>query len=600
MRKFKLIRFLLITSCLLAASLLTISSGLSFAETTSSVTGVDLGVDSSSISASRMYTLDQVSAKQAFEKIKVIRDEMWDENVPFNGKPLRQAASEKGLDTKEKYINAIKWNSVLERIAIQRALETAEHGEVAHKRVVNKSIFTAKYNGHGFNAECLAWGGDADFSVLELWGRDEKNALISANGNSNSQNGHLHILINPSLKYYAIGYLPELNKDYGANGKQLTHNRITSLSGAQSINVGNENSVGIDGEKIVQIGVPKNKAKDADYHNPDIVTESIYKGESIDLTNNVTNLPSGAIVEDTTEETIDVNTTGNYLGKIQITYPDGSKKTTYVDIVISEFEQFNVRVTDNIYARNGIWGTKYGSINKNTIKTVYNFIKDSNGVKWYKIWYDGHEAYIYSLYTSKNLTKVNNFNVRATSNLNVRDGVWGNKKGVIDKGTIKTVYGIRKDRDGRTWYRIWYNNKSHFIISDYTSKQLSYNIRVTDKIYYRSSPWGTKKGTLYKNRIKTVYKTKKDNNGTAWFKVYVDHQPYYIYSLCTSENLTKVNNFNTTLSSNVNVRDSVWGTKIGYLYKNTVKTVYGQRKDRDGNTWYRVWYNGDPAYIIKN
>ncbi len=649
-------------SFLLIAILLIISSGISFGQSSDSITGVNLGMNSNSIVAQKFYTVDQQSAKLALEDIKTIRREMWDANVKFNGSTIRQAACSEGLETKSEYVNAIKWNSALERIAIQRGVETAQHGQIAHRRVNSENVFTAVYKDTMYNAESLAWGASISYSVLELWGRNEKTALNSNNGYANHDNGHLHTLLNPKLKFYGMCYLPSVRTDCEANGISTNYYKIATLAGAQAIFNGNQNSAGINGENIFKMAIPKSIAKAADYHNPNIVTEEIYEGEEINLTNNVTNLPSGASIQDVTNPPIVTTNAGNYKGKVQISYSDGSNKTLLINVKINEFEQINVRATDRIDVRSSVWGQKIGTLQKNQIVTAKGFRKDSYNNIWYKIEFNNSNAYILKRDTSTDLTPVDNFLVRLTADINVRDSVWGNKIGRLDDDKRKTVYGVRRDHSGNKWYRIWFNgnyayihsyytstkitynvrltsdvnyrlrplgeikgrldngtiktvyrkkkdsngdswykvyvnHNPYYIKAKYTSKKVTYNIRVTDKTYYRTSPWGTKVGSLYKNKIKTVYGAKKDGDSKMWYKVYVNHKPYYIYSLCTSKSLSKVNNYNVRLTATLSARKLPWGTIRGTISKNTVKTVYGSRKDISGNTWYRVWYNGGPAYI---
>ncbi|HGW2918419.1 TPA: Rib/alpha-like domain-containing protein, partial [Enterococcus faecalis] len=70
---------------------------------------------------------------------------------------------------------------------------------------------------------------------------------------------------------------------------------------------------------------------DADKYEPTVEGEKVEIGGTVDLTDNVTNLPAlpeGTTVTDVTPGgTIDTNTPGNYEGVIEVTYPDGTKDT---------------------------------------------------------------------------------------------------------------------------------------------------------------------------------------------------------------------------------------------------------------------------------
>ena len=80
--------------------------------------------------------------------------------------------------------------------------------------------------------------------------------------------------------------------------------------------------------------------KDADKYEPTVSKEEVEKGGKVDLTDNVTNLdklPEGTKVKDVTPEgTIDTNKPGDYTGKVEVTYPDGSKETVDVPVTVKD------------------------------------------------------------------------------------------------------------------------------------------------------------------------------------------------------------------------------------------------------------------------
>ena len=80
--------------------------------------------------------------------------------------------------------------------------------------------------------------------------------------------------------------------------------------------------------------------KDADKYTPEVAKEEVEKGGEVDLTDNVTNLdklPEGTTVKDVTPEgTIDINKPGDYTGKVEVTYPDGSKETVDVPVTVKD------------------------------------------------------------------------------------------------------------------------------------------------------------------------------------------------------------------------------------------------------------------------
>ncbi|EOE09427.1 rib/alpha/Esp surface antigen, partial [Enterococcus faecalis EnGen0078] len=79
---------------------------------------------------------------------------------------------------------------------------------------------------------------------------------------------------------------------------------------------------------------------DADKYEPTVEGEKVEIGGKVDLTDNVTNLPTlpqGTTITDVTPGgTIDTNTPGNYEGVIEVTYPDGTKDTVKVPVEVTD------------------------------------------------------------------------------------------------------------------------------------------------------------------------------------------------------------------------------------------------------------------------
>ncbi|PNZ83532.1 Rib/alpha-like domain-containing protein, partial [Staphylococcus microti] len=113
-----------------------------------------------------------------------------------------------------------------------------------------------------------------------------------------------------------------------------------------------------DGSKDT-VDVPvKVKPSQADENTPEVTTEVVDKGGKVDLTDNVdlTKLPDGTTVTDVTPTgTIDTNTPGEYTGKVEVTYPDGSKDTVDVPVVVnpSMADEIDPEVTPEVVEKGG-------------------------------------------------------------------------------------------------------------------------------------------------------------------------------------------------------------------------------------------------------
>ncbi|MFY9263643.1 MAG: N-acetylmuramoyl-L-alanine amidase family protein [Actinomycetaceae bacterium] len=189
---------------------------------TADVTGVSYGPNPEQYEIFPYTTeLDQATTRTDYmAATRALRGDMWDQNVPYNGSTLREVAAEEGITTREQYVNGFVWDESIERIALQRAVETRAHGRIAHERTVDADIYSATYGAQQANSEIIAWGYPSMYSaVYNGWGHGELADLIAANGYFNHDNGHLHILINPSLKYHGAAAVD--NVDLGMASRNL-------------------------------------------------------------------------------------------------------------------------------------------------------------------------------------------------------------------------------------------------------------------------------------------------------------------------------------------------------------------------------------------
>ena len=86
-----------------------------------------------------------------------------------------------------------------------------------------------------------------------------------------------------------------------------------------------------------EVEVTVNYGTAADKYDPEIEKEIVKPGGTVDLTDNVTNLddlPEGTKVKDVTDNPIDTSKPGDHTGKVEVTYPDGSKETMEVRVTV--------------------------------------------------------------------------------------------------------------------------------------------------------------------------------------------------------------------------------------------------------------------------
>lgn len=95
----------------------------------------------------------------------------------------------------------------------------------------------------------------------------------------------------------------------------------------------------------------------------DILTETVYAGDKIDLTDNIKNLPKGSKIN--VVNSPDTVYSGNYTGVVEVTFPDGSKKAINIPVNVLSKAQANNNITSNA-------NSTVGSTNNNNAYTSSN------------------------------------------------------------------------------------------------------------------------------------------------------------------------------------------------------------------------------------
>ncbi len=238
-------------------------------------------------------------------------------------------------------------------------------------------------------------------------------------------------------------------------------------------------------------------------------------------------------------------------------------------------------------------GAKYasiGSLKKGKSFSITGKAKDSSGVWWYRLKYNGKTGYVSSKYvktsssSSSSSIKVTKINKKAKVNissgtLTVRKGP-GTKYtsiGSLKKGKTFTATGQAKDASGTLWYRLTYNKKTGYVSSKYvklsnsssnsssgssSSSGNGSNSGVTSQIGIITAGDGlnvrTGAGTGYsrltilpKGTTVTIIGSDKDKNGKIWYKYkYSSDKTGYICSdYVTVKTITSDSEFEKYLSS---------------------------------------------------
>ncbi|WP_412101046.1 hypothetical protein [Corynebacterium aurimucosum] len=209
-------------------------------------------------------------------QVRQLRGKAWDDNLPFNGGTLRQAASAAGFRTRDAYVNSISWDRGLEHAVMQRAAE--ENLDFNHERLPGVPPFGVI--GNLFAGENLTTTGMseaiASWSTDKYQGASEWDMLIRSNGQFNERTGHLYSILDPTHVTFAQAQVGEVtagffsNRDMPGEPARISGRHAFPIAVPESAvgkaelmttggtSVGSQGSLGlsIDGFRGATLGVP--------------------------------------------------------------------------------------------------------------------------------------------------------------------------------------------------------------------------------------------------------------------------------------------------------------------------------------------------------
>ncbi|KAB8288598.1 internalin [Bifidobacterium ramosum] len=192
-------------------------------------------------------TLNQsdVYKKALAQIIKWRKDALADKAIKFwyEGAyiPLPDYLNQIGM-SEEEYLSP-KWSTALERIAVQRAVESADVS-LGHTRPNDESCFTATYNGDSASSEILAWGSKDVAEAINLWASEKKAYIAQVEGKDHGVTGHYITLISPAYDRYGFGQATGVEYRYTYAGEAASSDTLqdssdepTNLTGKKDVEV---------------------------------------------------------------------------------------------------------------------------------------------------------------------------------------------------------------------------------------------------------------------------------------------------------------------------------------------------------------------------
>jgi hypothetical protein len=220
-----------------------------------------------------------------------------------------------------------------------------------------------------------------------------------------------------------------------------------------------------------------------------IEKEIVSWGKTIDLTDNIKNLPKNSVIKDTTEPKINTRKSGEYIGKIEIIFENGSKRIVDIPVIVnkSESETYQPQYKHDIVEinKNELVLLKKRLINKpkySEITELKPIDTNTEGKKQgiIKIKFkDGSEKeYTVDVTIKFKKTQANNEN-----NSNIVTNGFRQGEITIKENSNKnkvTENKINKDKELKST-----NNKGIVQIKDTESKETKNEVRIYDKKDYK-------------------------------------------------------------------------------------------------------------------
>ena len=208
---------------------------------------------------------DENLKREILDTIKEIRSDIWDENVYYASSPedvgktgIREIAKRFGYNTKSEYVNAIKWNSELEKYAIQRAYENfltdgsfyrtdGEDPEEAAIKIFGEDSreYNLWFRGDLTGQRAIYMWTVDKYEVLD--NKSEYDLLLELKWDLSEDNKHLHNILHPLVTQ--VGFAKVKNskngKTYGVmvDGHDLAGSqKVTGYVGNYKYYVGDPNA----------------------------------------------------------------------------------------------------------------------------------------------------------------------------------------------------------------------------------------------------------------------------------------------------------------------------------------------------------------------
>ena len=295
----------------------------------------------------------------------------------------------------------------------------------------------------------------------------------------------------------------------------------------------------------------------------------------------------------------------------------------------------------NIRSKAGTSGAILGSVVQGTILPCKGVAaKDSSGMVWYKVSFDGGSGWVSSKYAKKTSAPGSSYTgpevsasgdyIRTEGSVNVRKSPNLNSAslGMAEKGTNLTFLGkTSTDARGVKWYKVSFNGSTGWVSSRYTeitygssgssSSTGKYVKAVGGSVTIRSSA-SLSAGTLgYIPEGKTgTYqgKTSTDSRGVKWYKVSYGGVTGWVSSRyaqltntgSSSSGSSSSSDSGSSSSSKVQATGSVTirakasktSDALGFMASGSSASYLGKSStDSRGVKWYYVSYNGVKGWV---
>ena len=228
--------------------------------------------------------------------------------------------------------------------------------------------------------------------------------------------------------------------------------------------------------------------------------------------------------------------------------------------------------------------------------------EDDRDVVWYRVSYEGRRGWVSSKLVQRE--RESDALITTTNDARLRSGPGTEyaSRLVIDAGTVLAYDRIAEDRDGSTWYRVRYRDKSGWVSSRYVrpgTADIAGTVTTIGDVHLRSGPSleHSSRDIVPEGAELAYDRTEQDARGVTWYRVGYAGMRGWISSVYAREGSASDARIRTTGSVHLRAGAGLDYESRCVVDEGVTLTYDRTEQDARGVTWYHVNYKGTKGWV---